>query len=488
VSELRRPEFPAYVGQPVASDLDAVTGAPAPQLSRSLSRRHITLISLGGIIGAGLFVGSSASIAAAGPAIVLSYLVAGGLLLLIMRMLGEMAIATPQVRAFTDFAREGLGHGAGFIVGWLYWYFWVITVAIEAIAGANLLQAWLPLPRWWIGVGLMAIMTGVNLLSTRSYGEVEFWFASIKVAAIIVFIAIAAAYAFGLTSPHGATFGNLVNYGGFMPHGIIAVFAGVITVFGPLTGAEITTIAAVESKEPARAVARMATSVVGRILLFYVGSVFLIVSVVPWTKVVPGKSPFTLALDEIGVSWAAAAMNVIILTAVLSCLNSAFYVTSRVLFVLAAHRDAPRALVHLNRRLVPARSVMIGSAAGFLGIMAAVLWPDTIFAFLVNAAGTLILFVYASMCLAQIRLRRSREAAGAPDPPLKMWLFPWASYAALAGILVVLVAMAFTQGLASQFWASFASLGIAVIAYLLRRRFGHANPAASGASTLEDST
>lgn len=443
----------------------------SPQLSRTLAPRHVLLISLGGVVGAGLFVGSSASIAAVGPAVVLSYLIAGALLLLIMRMLGEMAVSYPHIRAFTDFARAGLGPGGGFVIGWLYWYFWVITIAVEAIAGANLLQEWLPLPRWELGIGLMAVMTGVNLLSTRAYGEFEFWFASIKVAAIIVFIVVAASYALGLTSPRGATFSNLVMHGGFAPHGIVAVLSGVITVFAPLSGAEISMVAAAESKEPARAVAQMATSLVGRIVLFYVGSVFLIVSIVPWNTVVPGRSPFTQALHEMGVSWAESAVSLVILTAVLSCLNSAFYVTSRVLFVLAAHRDAPQALVHLNGRRVPARSVMIGSVAGFLGIMAALLWPDTVFAFLVNAAGALILVVYLAICVSQIRLRRARDRAGGGESSLTMWLFPWASYAAVAGIVGVLVAMAFTPALASQLAASMAAVVAAVAAYCMRRRF-----------------
>src|SRR5271165_1847189 len=193
------------------------------------------MISIGGIIGAGLFVGSSTAIIAAGPAVFISYAITGLLILLVMRMLGEMATALPEVRSFTEFARAGLGDGAGFVVGWLYWYFWVLVVLMEAIAGAKILQLWIPLSPLQIGLGLMAVMTGVNLMSARSYAELEFWFASIKVAAILAFIAIAASYAFGWTAPHGATFGNLVDYGGFTPNGWIAVLAAVPTVFFAMT-------------------------------------------------------------------------------------------------------------------------------------------------------------------------------------------------------------------------------------------------------------
>jgi GABA permease len=445
-----------------------------PELSRSLQPRHITMISIGGMIGAGLFVSSSAAIAATGPAIVLSYLITGTLVLLVMRMLGEMAVAQPAVRSFTEFARAGLGPWAGFVAGWLYWYFWMIVVPVEAIAGANILHQWLGLPPWLLGVLLMAVMTCVNLMSARSYGEFEFWFASIKVAAILVFIALAAAFAIGFTSPNGPTFGNLTAYGGFVPKGWVSVLAGAVTVYFSLTGAEITTIAAAESKEPARAVARMSTSVIVRILTFYVGSVFLIVSVVPWVRVRVGESPFTLALTTMQFKWASVAMSAIILTAVLSCLNSAFYVCSRVLFVLAEHGDAPQYLVQLNARRVPTRSVWMGSIAGVLGILAAITSNQTVFAFLVNASGALIVFVYMIIAFAQIRLRREREASGAPAPALSMWLFPWASYATIAGMAAVLVAMAFTPGeMSSELWSSVLTLVLAAVAFLVvdgRRR------------------
>jgi L-asparagine transporter-like permease len=439
-----------------------------PELSRSLQQRHVTMISIGGIIGAGLFVGSSASIALAGPAIVLSFLITGTLVLLVMRMLGEMAVALPAVRSFTEFARVGLGQWAGFVAGWLYWYFWIIVVPVEAIAGATILHGWLGLPTWLLGVALMAIMTAVNLMSARSYGEFEFWFASIKVAAILVFIALSAAFALGFTSPTGPTFANLTRYGGFMPKGWLAVLAGAVTVYFSLTGAEITTIAAAESQEPARAVARLSSSVIVRILTFYVGSVLLIVTVVPWIEVRPGESPFTLALNTMGFRWASVAMSAIILTAVLSCLNSAFYVCSRVLFVLAEHGDAPQWLVQVNERHVPTRSVWMGSLAGVLGILAAITSPQTVFAFLVNASGALMVFVYMIVALAHIRLRRAREARGEPEPALTMWFFPWASYAALAGMAAVLIAMELTPGeLSTELHVSVLALAAAVVAYLI---------------------
>jgi AAT family amino acid transporter/GABA permease len=341
---------------------------------------------------------------------------------------------------------------------------------VEAIAGAKILQSWLPFSPLQIGIGLMSVMTAVNLMSARSYAEFEFWFASIKVAAILVFIAIAASYAFGWTSPHGATFGNLVEHGGFTPHGWIAVLAAVPTVFFAMTGAEITTIAAAESAEPGRAIARMSTAVIWRILIFYVISLFLIVSVTPWNTVVSGESPFTLALNTMHVPWAGTIMSGIILTAVLSCLNSAFYVSSRVLFILAERGDAPQVLVKLNARRVPVGSVLIGAAAGFLGIVAATQAPQVVFDFLVSSSGALIVFVYMTICVAQITLRRRRERNGEPPPAISMWLFPYLSYAAIAAMAAVLIAMAFTPRLQRDFYFSCITLLLATLVQFIVSR------------------
>src|ERR1700691_5076893 len=441
------------------------------ELSRTLKRRHVTMISIGGIIGAGLFVSSSTSIIAGGPASFISYAITGLLILLVMRMLGEMAPALPLVRSFPGVGARGLGGGPGFVVGWLYWYFWVLVVPVEAIAGAKILQHWFPtFSPLQIGIARMSVMTGVNLMSARSYAEFEFWFASIKVAAIIVFIVIAASYAFGWTSPQGATFGNLVDHGGFTPHGWIAVIAAVPTVFFAMTGAEITTIAAAESAQPGRAVAKLSTTVIWRILMFYVLSLLLIVSVTPWDSVVSGESPFTLALNTMHVPGAGLIMSAIILTAVLSCLNSAFYVSSRVLFVLAGRGDAPQSLVRLNARRVPVVSVLIGATAGFLGIIAATQAPQVVFDFLVSSSGAVIVFVYMAICVAQISLRFRRERQGEAPPPITMWLFPWLSYAAIAGMAAVLIAMAFTPRVKRDFYVSCITLIVAVLAYWVVRR------------------
>ena len=448
---------------------------PDAALGRTLRSRHVTMITVGGIIGAGLFVGSSTAISTIGPAAIVSYALAGLVILFMMRMLSELAAAHPGTGSFTEFARLGLGDWAGFTCGWLYWYFWVIVVPIEAIAGANILHQWLPeFAVWELGLVLLSLMTAVNLMSARSFGEFEFWFSSIKVAAIIVFIFIAGAYALGITSPSGPTFGNLTSHGGFAPFGPLAVLAGVVSVIFAFVGAEIVIIAAAESSEPARAVARLTSSVAVRILLFFVLSITLIVAVVPWNTIKPGISPFAVALGAVGIPGAATIMNGVVLTAVLSCLNSGIYVTSRMLFQLAAKGDAPQWLVVVNKRRVPVRGILAGAAFGYAAIGAEMLLPDAVFNFLVDASGAIALVNYLLVAVAELRLRRQWERSGQAPLPIRMWLFPYLTWAVIAVMVAVLVAMAVTPALRSQFYSSGASVLLVLGAFLLRRRHGGA--------------
>lgn len=446
-------------------------GEEPAKLGRSLQNRHVAMIAFGGIIGAGLFVGSSSAIASIGPAAILSYALAGIVVLIIMRMLSEMAVAMPGIQTFPEFARAGLGHWAGFLSGWLYWYFWVVVVAIEAIAGAVIVANWIPLPVWALGIILMAMLTAVNLMSTKSYGEFEFWFSSIKVAAIVVFILVTGSYALGLTSPAGPTFANLTAHGGgFMPGGIFSVLAGVTTVIFALVGAEIATVAAAEATDPVKAVSRMTGSVAVRVIVFYILSILLIVSIVPWTDVKPGVSPFAQVLDFMGIPGAATMMNAIVLVAVLSCLNSGLYVTSRVLFQLAAEGDAPQALVKLNKRQVPVRAILIASSFSYAALAASILSPEVVFTFLVNASGALMLVVYGLIALAQIRSRKRFEKEAPERLAIKVWLFPALSYATVGAILIVLAAMALTPGLASQFYSSLFVTVLCMALFFLFRR------------------
>ncbi|PKB25214.1 gamma-aminobutyrate:proton symporter (AAT family) [Novosphingobium kunmingense] len=446
---------------------DVAAGAyGAPGLSQSLQNRHISMIAIGGIIGAGLFVGSSTTISQVGPAAVVTYALAGLIIMLVMRMISEMAMAMRGVQAFPDFARAGIGHWAGFLSGWLYWYFWVVVVAIEAIAGAKILADWFPqFPTWQIGVMLMALLTGVNLLSTRSYGEFEFWFSLMKVVAIVAFIFVAGAWAFGISSPSGSTFANLSAHGGFAPNGWGVVLAAVTSTIFALCGAEISTIAAAESAEPAKAVARLSLTVTVRIVVFYILAILMIVAVVPWTQIVPGYSPFASTLAAMNMSGGETIMNLVVLVAVLSCLNSGLYVTSRTLFGLASHGDAPQWLVAVNKRKVPARSILVASLFSYGALAMERISPDTVFSFLLNSSGVTMLLLYLMVAVAQLRTRTRVEQQDPASLELKMWFHPFATLFAIAAMLAVVLFMAIDPALASQFWASLAVAALFLLGF-----------------------
>jgi GABA permease len=451
-------------------------------LRRSLRQRHMTMISLGGVIGAGLFVGSGAVMNQTGPAAFLSYLLAGVLVILVMRMLGEMAVANPAVGSFIEYCRKALGPRAGFTIGWLYWWFWAIVLAIEAVAGATILQRWLPgVPVWTMSLAVMVLLTATNLVSVRSYGEFEFWFASIKVAAIIVFIAILAGYLLGIGAGDSPGLSNLTAHGGFAPKGGVTILSGVVIVVFAFVGAEIVTIAAAEADEPERAVARATNQVVWRVLVFYVLAVFLIVCVVPWNNTKLGDSPFIAALDRIGIPGSADIMNAIVVTAVLSCLNSGIYVASRMLFALARRGDAPQRLVSLNGRGVPVYAILLSVSVGFLSVIFDAISPNKVFLFLVNSSGAVALFCYVLIAAAELRMRRRLEAEEPDRLTLRMWLFPWLTYASIAGMVAVIVAMAFVKDVRSQLIPSFLSLAVILGAAYLRYRQPTAQRATRGA-------
>jgi len=445
--------------------------APAEVLARTLQPRHVSMISLGGTIGAGLFVGSSAAIRLAGPSVLISYVLCGLLVFFIMRMLGEMAVARPGLGSFAEYSAASLGHWAGFINGWLYWYFWVITVGVETIAGATLLQHWIVAPIWAIGLVLITAMTATNLLSVRMYGEFEFWFASLKVVAIAVFIVLGLGFVFGFGPGPAAAAQILTGHGGFFPLGLGAPFLAIPPVIFSMMGSEVATIAAAETADPAGNVARVGRTVSMRILIFYVASIALIVSISPWDSFVAGDSPFTRTLHVMHIPGAETVMRLIAVTAVLSCLNSGLYITSRMLFELARRGDAPAVLARVSGSHVPRVGILLGSGVGFLAALASVISPTVVFMFLINTSGAIILFIYLLVALGEIRMRQGIEAEGGVIR-LKMWLFPWLSFAVIAGISAVFLLMAATPDQRSQVEWSALSIAFIAGAFFARKRFG----------------
>ena len=449
--------------------MDSLPIEPAVTLAHTLQARHVSMISLGGIIGAGLFVGSSAAIATAGPSVLITYVLCGTLVFLIMRMLGEMAIARPGLGSFAEYSAASLGHWAGFMNGWLYWYFWVITVGVETIAGATLLSHWIAAPVWVIGLVLIMAMTATNLLSVRMYGECEFWFAFLKVASIALFIALGLGYIFGFGPGPVAAAHVLTGHGGLFPRGLPAPFLAIPTVIFSMMGSEVATIAAAETADPARNIARSARTVSLRILVFYVASIAVIVSIVPWDSIIPAESPFTRTMNAMHIPGAAIAMQVIVITAVLSCLNSGLYVTSRMVFELARRGDAPALFARVSENHVPRLGILLGSTVGFLAALASIFSPTLVFLFLINTSGAIILFIYALIAAGEIRMRQTLEQAG-EQLKLKMWFFPALSYLVIAGIAAVFVMMAFAPGQFIQVAASTFSVVFIYAAFLLRQK------------------
>lgn len=457
-----------------AAGKDTPTGRTATgshQLRKGLKARHLTMLSLGGVIGAGLFVGSSATIHGTGPLAFVTYGLTGLIVLLVMRMLGEMAAARPSTGSFTDYARMAWGPWAGFSTGWLYWYFWVIVVGFEAVAGGQIIHDWVPaVPIWAIAFGLMILMTLVNLLSVGAFGEAEYWLASIKVAAIIAFIAVSTLFVFGLWPGASMDFSNLAGHGGLFPHGVASLFVGVVVVIFSMVGVEVVTVAAAESEEPVRAIRKAVNSVIFRILFFFVIATFLIVVIVPWNTVVPGKSPFVAALDHIGIPGSGNLLNLVILTAVLSVLNSGLYTASRLLFVMGDRGDAPAWMSATNRRGVPVKGILSCTVVGYGCVVLAAAWPDTVFLFLINASGAVFLFVYFMICGSELRLRRVWERDCPEILQFRMWLYPVLPALVTATIVAVLVSMGLRPGHRIELLQGLMVWGVLTLVYLLTRR------------------
>ena len=441
------------------------------ELSKGLKRRHMNLIALGGVIGAGLFVGSGVVIASAGPAAVVSFLIGGLITMLIMRMLAEMAVAQPVVGSFYIYARQALGRRGGFVTGWMYWYFFVVVVAVETVAGGRIVHLWLPqVPLWILSLGLLLALTATNLVSAKSFGEFEYWFSSIKVVAIVVFLGLGLLWITGLWPESTPGLSNLVDHGGFAPLGWGAVLAAVVPCVAFYTGAEIVTVAAAESNEPERAVARAMKSIVLRIIAFYVGSILVVVTVIPWDAKSVGVSPYAAVLEALDIPAVATVMNFIVLTAVLSCLNSALYTTSRMVFALTTQGDGPTFFTKLSNSGVPRRAIVLGTTVGYVSVAATYIWGDVVFNFLVNSYGAVALFVYLIIAVSQVVLRRRAERDDPGALRLKMWLFPWLSYATIALMGSVILAMAFLPSTRSQFVMSGVTLAVILVAYEVRRR------------------
>ncbi len=457
------------------------------QLGAGLKARHVTMISIAGVIGAGLFIGSSKAIAEAGPAVIISYVLAGTLVVLVMRMLGEMATAQPDTGSFSTYADRALGRWAGFSVGWLYWWFWVLVIPVEATAGAIILNDAFSGPQWFWALLITALLTATNLFSVGNYGEFEFWFALVKVVAIVAFLVVGTLAIFGaFPSSQTSGIGGLTEAGGFLPNGWGAVLAAMLTTMFTFMGTEIVTIAAAESADPQKGISKAVNSVIWRISLFYVGSIFVVVALSRWND--PGlvdEGSYQHVLGLIGVPGAKVIVDLVVLTAVSSCLNSALYTASRMAFSLSSRHDAPAGWRSVSERGVPRNAILASTAVGFVAVIGNYLLPEKLFGYLLATTGAIALFVYLVIACSQLVLRRRMDAAG-ERAPVRMWAFPVLTWVAIAFIVFVLVLMLVREGHRLELGLSAVLAGAIVATGVWRHRgSGSSGPADDDADVID---
>ncbi|MDH6226961.1 MULTISPECIES: amino acid permease [Streptomyces] len=468
------PETAAVTETPSSSAAPAhdPSAPESGSLGHGLKQRHLSMIALGGVIGAGLFVGSGAGIAAAGPSIVIAYAVSGLLVMLVMRMLGEMSAAHPSSGSFSSHAGRAIGPWAGFTSGWAFWVMLSTAVGLEGIGAAKIVTGWLPGTPEWMWVALfMAVFTGTNLAAVKNFGEFEFWFAALKVVAIVAFLALGVLAVAGLLP--GSDGADPAGLSEIMPGGVHGLIIGLLASVFAYGGIESVTVAAAESEDPVRGVASAVRTAMWRIGLFYIGSMAVIVLLVPWNSpALVEKGPYVAALDTLGIPGAGQIMNVVVLVALLSAMNANTYTASRVAFSLVRRGQGPKALGRVTGG-VPRAAVLASSAFGFLCVLLSYWRPDDVFAWLLNMIGAVILVIWLFVAVSQLVLRRRLEREEPARLTVRMWAFPWLTWVATAGILTIFVLMLLEPGTRVQVLSTGAlTLVLAVTGYVSQRRGG----------------
>ncbi|MET9672747.1 amino acid permease [Streptomyces sp. NPDC006482] len=459
---------------PAPADRKDGATAPAEGLTHGLKQRHLSMIALGGVIGAGLFVGSGAGIAAAGPSIVIAYALSGILVMLVMRMLGEMSAANPASGSFSVHAERAFGSWAGFTSGWAFWFLLCVAVGLEGIGAAKIMTGWFPgSPEWaWVAL-FMVVFCATNLAAVKNFGEFEFWFAALKVGAIVLFLGIGVLAITGLlpgTDAPAPGTANLTGDGGFFPHGSEGLIIGLLASVFAYGGLETVTIAAAESEHPVQGVAKAVRTAMWRIALFYIGSMAVIVTLVPWDdKAVVEKGPYVATLDHLGIPAAGQIMNVVVLVALLSAMNANIYGASRMAGSLVARGQGPKALGRLSGG-VPRPAVLVSSVFGFGCVLLSYWRPDDIFIWLLNTIGAIILVVWFFIAASQLVLRRRTEREAPEKLVVRMWAFPVLTWVALAGMAAIFVLMAREEGTRVQlYWTGGLTLLLAAVGYVRQK-------------------
>ncbi len=433
-------------GETAGADADAATSDEG--YKPTLTNRQVQMIAIGGAIGVGLFYGTGEKIAAAGPGLVLSFAVAGVVAFFVLRAMGELVLYRPTAGSFVEYAREFIGPWAGYASGWMYWLNWAATGVAEITAVGVYVQYWAPgIPQWLSALAALGVLLSVNLVTVRLFGELEFWFATLKVIAIISFLGVGLVLVLavaGIGDTH-ASVANLTGHGGFFPKGIPIAVMSLQSVVFAYAGTEMVGVAAGETKDVRSVIPRAVNGVIWRIAIFYCGSVLLLLMVLPWTYYSAHQSPFVTVFARLGVPGAASMMNAVILTAALSATNSGLYSTGRVLRALAARGEAPRIASRMNKHHVPYGGIMLTCAVYFLGVILNVFVPHRAFDIATALASLGVLATWVTILLCQARLRAAGERGELDRPRFRMPGSPVTNYVALAVLAVVLVLMPFAN-------------------------------------------
>lgn len=455
-----------------------VSNDKSGQLKRGLKNRHIQLIALGGAIGTGLFLGIAQTIQTAGPSVLLGYGIAGIIAFFIMRQLGEMVVDEPVAGSFSYFADKYFGPFAGFLSGWNYWVLYILVSMAELSAVGIYMHYWWPnLPTWVSALAFFVIINGINLSSVKSYGELEFWFAIVKVLAIVGMIVFGGwLLASGHAGPD-ASVANLWQHGGFFPHGVSGLVMAMAVVMFSFGGLELVGITAAEADDPAHTIPRATNQVIYRILIFYVGALGVLLSLYPWQKVATGGSPFVLIFHAMNSEIVANVLNLVVLTAALSVYNSGVYCNSRMLYGLAQQGNAPKSLLKVNRRGIPLAALGVSALSTLVCVVVNYFMPGKAFELLMGLVVSALIINWAMISLIHLKFRREKARANQPTS-FKSLGYPLTNYVCLAFLAGVLVVMYLTPDLRLSVYLIPVWLGVLGVAYRLWRR--NAAPALQG--------
>ena len=417
---------------------------PEHKMQRGLKNRHLQMIALGTAVGTGLFYGSTATIALAGPSVSLSYLVGGIIIFFIVRMLGEMSVEEPVSGSFSYYASKYWGEFPGFLAGWNYWFLYILVSMAELSAVSIYLGYWFPdLPKWVGVLACLIIITVINLVTVSAYGEIEFWMAFIKIAAIVGMILLGSYYIATAPDPFPDNFAYLWDHGGFFPNGAEGFIMSLAPVLFSFGGIELIGITAGEAENPDKTIPRAINQVIYRILIFYVGTMVILMTLWPWNEVGKDASPFVQIFSNAGFTSTANILNFVVLTAAVSVYNSAIYSNSRMLYGLAKSNNAPKFFERLSRRGVPVNGILVSSGITLLAAVLNYLLPDEVFMYMMSIVTGAVVISWGLIVLTHLKFRQRCKAAGI-TPKFKSLLYPFADYlclAFLAGILIIMATM-----------------------------------------------